>query len=272
MNMVAPNDCRARAPNIIPENIMSTLDTTPVENQGLLREAMNCTVLTRLHQAGVFLAFFSGPFVFPIFGFLLGAPGEYIAQNHSEILAAIAFSISILGPIFISNVLTRKDVVRIADDRLFFQKSGEIKFDEIEQYNVDDYLKLTIRGQRLVMLVQPRRPHGKLYINFLQTFVARIAQYQATHAHSETARLPQRTYFYGSSAASALGGALLFVSVILAIVTIFFLPSSAPKMFIFAMLFPVSALAVVLLTGGRPLQTPEIENSDFTGNPTVKEK
>ena len=269
MNMVAPNDCRVRAPNIIPENIMSTLDTTPDENQGLLLEAMNCTVLTRLHQAGVMLAFFSGMLLVPII--ILFFDGKII-DNHPEILAAIAFSISILGPIFISNFLTRKDVVRIGDDRLFFQKSGEINFNEIEQYNVDDYLKLTIRGQRLVMLVQPRRPHGKLYINFLQTFVARIAQYQATHAHSETARLPQRTYFYGSRTANALGGALLFVSIILAIVTIFFLPSSAPKMFIFAMLFPVSALAVVLLTGGRPLQTPEIENSDLTGNPTVKEK
>ena len=271
MNMVAPNDCRARAPNIIPENIMSTLDTTPVENQGLLREAMNCTVLTRLHQAGVFLAFFSGLLATPITLLIFDGKGKFLDDYFSVVLG-VSVSIAILGPIFISNVLTRKDVVRIADDRLSFQKSGEIKFDEIEQYNVDDYLKLTIRGQRLVMLVQPRRPHGKLYINFLQTFVARIAQYQATHAHSETARLPQRTYFYGSSAASALGGALLFVSVILAIVTIFFLPSSAPKMFILTMLFPVSALAVVLLTGGRPVQTPEIENSDLTGNSTVKEK
>lgn len=174
-----------------------------VKAAAMNQEKSNVQTRTRLNQIGVI-----SPLLLPFFVAVLDAtlPVSIAFTFKAAIGAAITALLFLLGMINPS----RSEVAKIEKDRIIFKYRKSIQFGEIESFNFDDYLKLKIRGEFWLLLLQCTRKNQDEYNEFLANFKLAFNEWQQQKSEVDL-EIPQQSFFYGSWKAILAGGFLIAV-------------------------------------------------------------
>lgn len=171
----------------------------------------NVTITTRLHQTSLIISLI-GPLI------ILATLGEHLTT--AEILASTTTALVL--PIFFSMVVFPpiKEYGIVHEDHIEFSKYKTIHFSQIQQFNLDDYIKIQ-RVKNITLLLQGNRKNIEHYKVFYKDFEYAMKLWQQKQIKLKNP-LPMQTYFYGSFKARLLGTTLLSGYISLLIIAIIF--------------------------------------------------
>ena len=165
-------------------------------------------VLTRWHQLGTILGLVAiGP--------AIGGALFFYGMDHdwnSFVVIPLFLACMFLTPVLIFRSYRIADRVWVGADGLYFENRPAIPFHSLVAYNTDDYLKLT-RQSGPTLLVQATRKSNKTYKQFLEAVASSAERWRLLAPQSTPGASLQRRYFYGSTAAKAIGAFLIVASI-----------------------------------------------------------
>ncbi|POA28822.1 hypothetical protein C1891_28640 [Pseudomonas sp. GW456-12-1-14-TSB6] len=137
---------------------------------------------------------------------------EILASTTTALVLPVFFSMIIFPPAEEHGV--------VHEDHIKFSKYKTIYFSQIQQFNLDDYIKIR-RAGNITLLLQGNRKNIEHYKAFYKDFECAIKLWQQKQIKLKEA-LPMQTYFYGSFKARLWGGALLAGYISLLLIAIIF--------------------------------------------------